>query len=119
MIRDHRARRDWLRALAEDSSVRSFLSYLPVILLALAIVVGIPIAYRSWREAHEEDDPVTDDDVLAGIEEAYAAGELDEAEFRRARALILGIETKDTRVPRPSPTSDAGAPEDPSNTEPS
>jgi hypothetical protein len=80
-----------------------------VILLALAMVIGIPIAYRSWREAHEEDDPVTDDDVLAGIEEAYAAGELDEAEFRRARALILGVETKEARVSSPRPPSDAGS----------
>jgi hypothetical protein len=94
------------------------MTYLPVILLALAMLIGVPIAYRAWKEAHEEEDPVSDDDVLAGIEEAYAAGELDEAEFRRARALILGVETRQTHPSRPVPPPHAGPTEDSATTGP-
>lgn len=94
------------------------MTYLPVILLTLAMIVGIPIAYRAWAEAHEEDDPVTEEDVLAGIEEAYADGELDEVEFRRARALILGVEMPKGDVPRPAPRADSDPSEAPSRGEP-
>ncbi len=94
------------------------MTYLPVILLTLAMLIGIPIAYRAWQEAHEEDDPVTDDDVLAGIEEAYATGEIDEAEFRRARALILGVETKEIHRSRPVPPPRADPTEDSATTGP-
>jgi hypothetical protein len=93
------------------------MSYLPLMLLILAMVIGIPIAYRAWREAHEEDEPVTDDDVLSDIERAYFAGEINEAEYRRVCELMGRPMRPEARASRPlpdrpapqSPATDAGS----------
>jgi hypothetical protein len=65
-------------------------NYLPLVLLTVSILVGVPLAYRLWREAHEEDEPIRGADMLSDFEQAYAAGKMDEAEFRRLRDLVIG-----------------------------
>jgi hypothetical protein len=65
-------------------------SYLPLILLTVSILVGVPLAYRLWRETHEEDEPTRGADMLSDFEQAYAAGKMDEAEFHRIRDLVIG-----------------------------
>jgi hypothetical protein len=59
-------------------------------LLALAIVIGVPIAHRIWRETHEPDDAPSNEDMLEEFRQAYEAGEMDEAEFRRVSELLRG-----------------------------
>jgi hypothetical protein len=125
-IRDHQGRRDRRPVFASDPAIRSLMSYLPLILLTLAMAIGIPLAYRAWREAHTEEEAVTDTDVLSGIEAAYAAGEIDEAEFRRVRELLSRPKGAEARPSRPvpkspaplSPPGDAGPSEVPSHAEP-
>jgi hypothetical protein len=59
-------------------------------LLGVALAVGLVWAYRLWQETNEDDEPVTDQDVLVDLERAYYAGEIDEAEFRRVREVLGG-----------------------------
>lgn len=65
-------------------------AYVPLVLLIVGMAIGVPLAYRAWREAHEEGEIVTPADVLSDLEEAYVDGEIDEVEFRRIRELVLG-----------------------------
>jgi hypothetical protein len=67
-------------------------SYLPSILLIVSILVGVPLAYRLWRETHGDDDLPRGADMLSDFEQAYAAGKMDEAEFRRIRDLVIGAQ---------------------------
>ena len=75
-------------------------SYLPLLLLILGILVGVPVAYRLWRETHEEDEPIRDADMLSDFEQAYVAGKMDEAEFRRIRDLVIGTQGGERRQGR-------------------
>jgi hypothetical protein len=68
-------------------------SYLPTIFLVLsatAIVIGVPLAYRYWRELHEDDEPIQKADLLADLERGGAASKMTEDEFHRVRELLLG-----------------------------
>lgn len=66
----------------------SFLWYLALALLSCAIIVGIVVATRLWREIHEDEEPATNEEILDEFRQAYAQGEIDEAEFRRLTALL-------------------------------
>ena len=68
-------------------------SYLPLVLLTISILIGVPIAYRYYREAHEDDEPIRDADLLADLEQGDAASKMTEAEFRRVRDRLLGAGT--------------------------
>ena len=65
-------------------------SSLGLILFAVALLIGVPLAYRLWRETHQEEDPTRDSEMLSDFEQAYAEGKMDEAEFRRIRDLLIG-----------------------------
>ena len=65
-------------------------SYLPFLLLTISILIGVPVAYRIYREAHEDDQPIRDSDLLADLEDGDAASKMTEAEFRRVRDLLIG-----------------------------
>jgi hypothetical protein len=70
-------------------------SYLPTILLVLsvtAIAVGVPLAYRYWREMQEDDEPVENADLLADLERGGAVSKMTKDEFHRVRELLLGAE---------------------------
>ncbi len=58
-------------------------SYLPFLILAISIVIGVPAAYRYYRQVREDDDPIRDADLLADLEQGDAASLMTEAEFRR------------------------------------
>jgi hypothetical protein len=66
--------------------------------IVLSIAVMAVIAYRAWAEAHEDLDPVSDEDMLSTFEQARAAGELDDEEYERLRRR-LGSEGRGN--PRP------------------
>jgi len=63
-------------------------SYLPSILLLVALIVAGVVAYRLWSEMTEDLEPASHSEVLEELEQAYAEGEMDEAEFRRIRQLL-------------------------------
>lgn len=73
-----------------DAAPRAtFLWYLAFALLAGAILIGVTVAVRMWREIHEDAEPATNEELLAEFRQAYAAGEIDEAEFGRVTALLM------------------------------
>ena len=71
-------------------------SYLPTVLLvvsAIAIAIGVPLAYRSWRDLHEDDEPIRDADLLTDLERGGAANKMTADEFHRVRELLLGAKS--------------------------
>lgn len=74
-------------------------SYLPAVLLLVAVVVAVVMAFRMWSEMQEDYSPASDLEVLSEMEQAHAAGEMDEAEFRRVREVLA------RSSPTPSATS--------------
>lgn len=83
-----------------------FWSYLPLIILTTAIVIGVPVAHRLWREVHEEEEPARPSDLLTDFEQAYDEGKMNEAEFRRIREKLIGLPGKATEKIRPGPHQD-------------
>jgi hypothetical protein len=67
---------------------------LPFLLLTISLLVGIPVAYRYYREAREDDDPIRNADLLADLEQGNAASKMTEAEFRRVRELLNRSKTE-------------------------
>jgi len=94
-------------------------SYLPLILLCGALVVALFMARRLWEETHEDDEPVTEGELLDEFEKAHAAGELDEAELRRVRALLNRPKVTGSDPGRPRPDLKlASASESPASDDP-
>jgi hypothetical protein len=102
----------------------SLWTYLPIVLLAVAILIGVPVAYRLWREAHEEDEePASDDERLAQLEKAFYLGQMSEEEFRRIRESLGRPKTATPPVRKtvgpargaesPSPSGESDIPADP------
>ena len=61
---------------------------LAFVVLGLVLAVGLAVAYSLRREASEDEEPVTDADLLAGFERARFSGEMDEEEFQRVSASL-------------------------------
>lgn len=59
-----------------------------LVLVVLSLVVTSILAYRVWREMHEDIEPATVDELLEPFDGARAAGELDEVEYARLRQQI-------------------------------
>jgi hypothetical protein len=102
----------------------SLWTYLPIALLTLAILIGVPVAYRLWREAHEEDEePASDAERLAQLEKAYYLGQMSKEEFLRVRESLARPKdapppgrgpVEPDRGPEPSsPPDEPGIPADP------
>jgi hypothetical protein len=102
----------------------SLWTYLPIVLLILAIMIGVPVAYRLWREAHEEDEePASDAERLSQLEKAYYLGQMSAEEFHRVRESLAGPKTSpppvrnpvgpDRGTEPPSPPDRPGIPDDP------
>ena len=82
-------------------------SYLPFLLLTISILIGVPVAYRYYREVREDDEPIRDADLLADLEQGDAASKMTEAEFRRVRDLLNGCRNaarRETRAKPPGPS---------------
>src|SRR3954452_17992926 len=62
--------------------------YWPSLLVVAAVAVALLMAYRLWRELHEDDEPASTYARLSEFEEAHAAGELDEDELRGVREAL-------------------------------
>jgi len=80
----------------------SILYYSAVILLIGGIIVGVAWALQTRREAREGVDLTSEAEMLSEFQRARDAGEMDEAEFRRVRDLLIsgssskGGERRDT-----------------------
>lgn len=71
---------------AGDSSTLYY--YLGLAALVGAMIWAAIVAHSSWVEANEDLDPASPAEVLEALEQAHAAGDLDEEELARARRLI-------------------------------
>jgi hypothetical protein len=81
-----------------------FKTYFPLVVLAILLLVGIRVLARLMEEAEEEDDdPETPEDMLAEFEQAHAAGELNDEEYQRVRALLGQSRESPASRPRPVP----------------
>ncbi len=73
--------------------------YLPVVLLTISLLIGVPVAYRTYRALREDDEPIRDADLLRELEKGDAASKMTEAEFRRVRDLLTGSQTeRDSKI---------------------
>jgi hypothetical protein len=65
--------------------------YLAIVLLTIALIVAVSMAYRVKREIVEESEPpASNEELLDELREAYALGQMDEVEFRRVTELLTG-----------------------------
>ena len=62
--------------------------YLGLAVLVVAMIWGGVLAYQSWREAHEELDPATPEELLDAFQQARIEGELDEEEFAKVQERL-------------------------------
>jgi len=75
--------------------------YLGLVLLVIVLVFAIIKVRRVWEEIHEESSPDRPEELVRSFEEAYRAGELDEAEFARVKAMIENGQGASASLPRP------------------
>ena len=73
-------------------NLAAYRSTIFLMLSALVIAIGVPLAYRYWRDMHEDDEPVRNADLLSDLERGGAANKMTEDEFHRVRELLLGTE---------------------------
>ena len=71
------------------------ITYLPLVLLAVLLVVSLIKAVSLWKEINEVDEPVTPGDLLAAFEQAHADGELNDDEFQRVRQQLASCPSGD------------------------
>ena len=57
--------------------------------VVVVILLGTLIAfYRTWEEIHEDEEPDSPQDLLESFRLAHAAGQIDDRELERVRALL-------------------------------
>ena len=71
------------------AQLNSILYYSAIVVLVGGIIVGVALALRARREAREGVDLTSEADMLSEFQRARDAGEMDEAEFRRVRDLLI------------------------------
>jgi len=69
--------------------MQNILYYTALIVLVGGFIVGLALALRSRREAREGVDLTSEADMLTEFQRARDAGEMDDAEFRRVRDLLI------------------------------
>jgi hypothetical protein len=67
--------------------------YVPLVLLAVLLAVLLTKAVRTWQEIHEVEEPATPDELLASLEDAHEAGELDDEEIAKVRQQLGSWQT--------------------------
>jgi hypothetical protein len=88
--------------LADFPRIESFAwRYVPLVILAALLVVLLTKAVRTWQEIHDVEEPATPDEVLAALEDAHRAGELDDDEIAKVRQQLGNWQTEpgDARKP--------------------
>jgi len=73
----------------------SILYYSGIVILVVGFFIGAALALRARREAREGVEITSEAEMLSEFQRARDAGEMDEAEFRRVRDLLIsGRSTK-------------------------
>ena len=96
--------------------LNNILYYSAIVILVGGFIVGVAFALRARREAREGVDITSEAEMLSEFQRARDAGEMDEAEFRRVRDLLIsgksskGGEHRDTG---PDPGSEDRPPANP------
>jgi hypothetical protein len=98
--------------------LNNLLYYAGVLILVVGFFVGLAWALRARREAREGVDLglTSEADMLSEFQRAREAGEMDEAEFRRVRDLLIsgkGSKGGEHHETRPSPGLEDHPPADP------
>lgn len=86
-----------------------FWSYLPFLLLTVALLIGVPMAYKVWRDLHADEEPALGSELFSDLERAYAEGKMTEAEFRRIREKLIGLPAKGVVRSTPVPPRSGSA----------
>lgn len=60
------------------------------VVLVVALVIAVIVAWKNWEEAHEEVKSESPEEILSSLEDAHAAGEIDDQEMDRVRARLAG-----------------------------
>jgi hypothetical protein len=85
--------------------------YMPWLFLA-ALLIAVPLVYRTWRELHEDDEPTASEgDLFLALKEAK--DKMTDAEFRRVRERLIGAkpgERPARTTPRPAPSPSPSPP---------
>jgi len=69
--------------------LNSILYYSAIVILVGGFIVGVAFALQARREAREGVDLISEADMLTEFQRARDAGEMDDAEFRRVRDLLI------------------------------
>lgn len=80
--------------------------YLVLVVLTVAMIIGALLTRNLWNDLKGlNDEPATGpDELLAPLSEAFAAGQMDEAEYQRIRASVERVVTPEPPPkPRPKP----------------
>jgi len=67
----------------------SILYYSGIVILIGGFFVGVALALRARRDVREGVDLTSESEMLSEFQRARDAGEMDEAEFRRVRDLLI------------------------------
>jgi hypothetical protein len=72
---------------------------IPLALFLVLLAVLLIKAVRVWQEIHDVEEPATPAELLASLEEAHVAGELDDNEIAKVRQQLSAgrIEPEDAR----------------------
>ena len=92
------------------------LYYVAFVVLVGGFIAGLAYALRARREAREGVDLTSDNDMLSEFQRARDAGEMDDAEFRRVRDLLIngkGSEGAEHRIAKPDSSLEGGSPKAP------
>ncbi len=84
--------------------LQNFLYYAALIVLVGGGIIGVAMALRTRREAREGVSLTSEADMLSEFQRAHDAGEMDDAEFRRVRDLLItgkGSQAGDPRTAKP------------------
>jgi hypothetical protein len=91
---------DSIALLADIPRIESLATrYLPLALFVVLLAVLLTKAVRVWQEIHEVEDPATPDELLASLEDAHAAGDLDDDEIAKVRQQLAGFPVEPKDVP--------------------
>lgn len=84
---------DSLVLLADFPRIKSLLApYLPLALFVVILAVLLAKAVRVWQEIHEVEEPATPTELLASLEDAHAAGDLDDDEIAKVRQRLASCQ---------------------------
>lgn len=86
---------EWIAAKAGASFLAASVAqgtwyYVGLGVVIFVLAITLVVAYRTWSEIRDVEEPDTPADILASFEQAHAEGDLDDRELERVRRLLAG-----------------------------